>query len=63
MKVHRLQINYKSGISMQADFEQFTIKGDVYSWITYGDRIPVDLGAENVESVWKLSTFEVEENK
>ena len=48
---------------MQADFEQFTIKGDVYSWITYGDRIPVDMGAENVESVWKLSTFEVEENK
>ena len=61
MKVFTVQINYKSGISVTADFNSFSIEGGVWEWSAYGDKIPVRLGAENVESVWQISEREVQE--
>ena len=59
MKVHTVQINYKSGISMQAEFKSFSVKKDTYSWETYGEKGPVIFGVDDIESVWKISVREV----
>ena len=61
MKVFTVQINYKSGISVTAEFKSFSIEGGVWEWSTYGDKIPVRLGVDNVESVWQISEREVQE--
>ncbi len=63
MKVYTVQINYKSGISMQAEFKSFSVNRDTYSWESYGDKGPVILGADNIESVWQISVREVESEK
>ena len=63
MKVHTVQINYKSGISMQAEFKSFSVKRDTYSWENYGDKGPLILGADNIESIWQISVREVESEK
>ena len=63
MKVYTVQINYKSGISMQAEFKSFSVKKDAYSWESYGDKGPVILGVDNIESIWQISVREVEAGK
>ena len=64
MKVYTVQINYKSGSSMQAEFKSFTVnRGDTYSWETYGEKGPIILGVDNIESVWQISVREVESEK
>ena len=63
MKVHTVQINYKSGISMQAEFKNFLVKNGTYLWETYGGKGPVFLGVDNIESVWRISVREVESEK
>ena len=63
MKVHTVQINYKSGISMQAEFKSFSVKNGTYSWEIYGDKGPVILGVDNIESIWYISVREVESEK
>ena len=61
MIVYTLQINYKSGNSVQADFTEFTIRGKDYSWVAHGDSRPMFLGVDNIESVWTISTREIKE--
>ena len=63
MKVYTVQINYKSGISMQAEFKSFSVKKDAYSWEHYGDKGPLILGVDNIESIWQISVREVESEK
>ena len=63
MKVYTVQINYKSGISMQAEFKSFSVKKDTYSWESYGDKGPIILGVDNIESVWQISVRDVESEK
>lgn len=63
MKVYTVQINYKSGISVQAEFKSFSVKNGTYSWKPYGEKGPVILGADNIESVWQISVREVEVEK
>ena len=63
MKVHTVQINYKSGISMQAEFKSLSVNNGTYSWETYGEKGPVVLGVGNIESVWQISVREVESEK
>ena len=61
MKVYLLQINYKSGISVQAEFKKFEIHGGKWSWESYGYPKPFLLNIDEVESVWELSVREVGE--
>ena len=63
MKVHTVQINYKSGISISAEFRSFSVKNEAYSWEIYGDKGPVILGVDNIESIWQISVREVESEK
>ena len=63
MKVYTVQINYKSGISMQAECKSFSAKRDTYSWEPYGHRGPLILGIDDIESVWQISVREVESEK
>ena len=63
MKVYTVQINYKSGISVQAEFKSFSIKNGTYSWESCGDKCPVILGVDNIESIWQISVREVESEK
>ena len=63
MKVHTVQINYKSGISMQAEFKSFSVKNGTYSWVSYGYKGPVILGVDHIESIWEISVREVESEK
>ena len=63
MKVHTVQINYKSGISVQAEFKSFLVKNKTYLWETYGEKGPVILGVANIESVWRISVRDVESEK
>ena len=63
MKVYTVQINYKSGISMQAEFKSFSLKNGTYSWETYGEKRPVVLGVNDIESVWQISVRDVESEK
>ena len=63
MKVHTVQINYKSGISISAEFKSFSVKNETYSWEIYGDKGPVILGVDNIESIWQISVREVESEK
>ncbi len=63
MKVHTVQINYKSGISVQAEFKRFLVKNKTYLWETYGEKGPVSLGVANIESVWRISVREVASEK
>lgn len=61
MKVYTVQINYKSGISVTAEFKSFRVEGGVWKWSAYGDKNPVILGVDNIESVWQISERDVEE--
>lgn len=61
MKVYTVQINYKSGISVTAEFKSFVVEGGVWKWSAYRDKNPVILGVDNIESVWQISEREVEE--
>ena len=63
MKVHTIQINYKSGISMQAEFKSFSLENGTCSWEIYGDKGPLLLGIDNIESIWQISVREVESEK
>ena len=63
MKVYTVQINYKSGISMQAEFKSFSVKNGTYSWEFFGDKGPVVLGVKDIESIWQISIREVESEK
>ena len=63
MKVYTVQINYKSGISMQAEFESLSVNNGTYSWETYGEKGPVVLGVSDIESVWQISVRDVESEK
>ena len=63
MKVHTIQINYKSGISMQAEFKSFSLEKGTCSWEIYGDKGPLLLGIDNIESIWQISVREVESEK
>ena len=63
MKVHTVQINYKSGRSMQAEFKSLSVNNGTYSWETYGEKGPVVLGVDNIESIWQISVREVESEK
>ena len=60
MKVYTIQINYKSGISMTAEFTEFSVKGGTYSWKSYNlDNRPYLLGADSIESIWRVGIREV----
>jgi len=63
MKVYTIQINYKSGISMTAEFTKFSVKNGTWEWEVYSPSTsnPVLLGVDNIESVWQLSFREVQE--
>ena len=61
MKVYTVQINYKSDISVTAEFKSFGVEGGVWKWSAYGDKNPVILGVDNIESVWQISERDVEE--
>ena len=63
MEVYTIQINYKSGISIQAEFKSFSVKNKTYSWEIYGDKGPLLLGVDDIESVWQISVREVEAGK
>ena len=63
MKVYTIQINYKSGISMQAEFKSFSLENGTCSWEIYGDKGPLLLGIDNIESIWQISVREVESEK
>ena len=63
MEVYTIQINYKSGISMQAEFKSFSLENGTCSWEIYGDKGPLLLGVDNIESVWRVSVREVEAGK
>lgn len=59
--IYRVQINYKSGISVMMDFEKFSIKytasGGIQSvtWMTaYDDQRPMYLNADAIESVFQI---------
>ena len=60
MKVYTVQINYKSGISMQAEFKSFSVKNGTYLWEPYGEKRPAFLGVGNIESAWRISVRDVE---
>lgn len=53
----KVQINYKSGISMVVKCDEFTIKrgglGKSFEWENMSPR-PLLIGIEDVESVWEL---------
>ena len=63
MKVYTLQINYKSGISMVAEFKKFSVKGGTWEWELLDAHAvgPILFEVGNIESVWQLSVREVEE--
>ena len=63
MKVHTVQINYKFGISMQVEFKSFSVKNGTYSWVSCGDKGPLILGVDNIESIWQISVRDVESEK
>ena len=63
MKVYTVQINYKSGISISAEFKSFSVKSGTYSWETYGEKGIVILGVDNIESIWQISVRDVESEK
>ena len=63
MKVYTVQINYKSGISVQAEFKNLSINNGTYSWEIYGEKGPVVLGVDDIESVWQISVRDVESEK
>ena len=63
MKVHTVQINYKSSISVQAEFKSLSVNNGTYSWEAYGEKGPVVLGVDNIESIWQISVREVESEK
>lgn len=54
----RIQINYKSGISMVIECDEFRIRntatGRCYEWES-AEPNPMHLGADSVESVWQLA--------
>ena len=60
MKVYTIQINYQTGISVTSEFESFSIEDGVWKWIAYGDKTPIILGVDSIESVWKISEREVQ---
>ncbi len=49
----KVQVNYKSGISMVFKCEYFAVTATGYKWRN-ADPHPLKLGAEDVESVWQL---------
>lgn len=62
MKVYWLQINYKSGITMQVEASDWNLKDTKISLTIYGEgQRCVVLGAEYIESIWQLSVREVAE--
>ena len=68
MKVYKLRINYKSGISMEAEFKKFIFDGKSYEYEVYAKDPstfngvgPVYIGANEIESVWQISSREVKE--
>ena len=63
MKVHTVQIHYKSGISVQAEFKNLSVNNGTYSWETYGEKGPLVLGVNDIESIWQISVREVESEK
>ncbi len=62
MRVYLLQINYKSGISMKAEFVSFSFDGFKCEWKVYTEEEkvgPYFIGADDIESVWQLGEREV----
>lgn len=49
-----IQVNYKSGNSMQFWVYSFNIKDGEWTWRSIGDSKPVLLNVDEVESVWQL---------
>jgi hypothetical protein len=66
LKAYKIQINYKSGISMTGWFTRFSIVVDefgdtTYSWETYDPFAgPMAIGPDNIESVWQLEAKDIE---
>jgi hypothetical protein len=56
-KKSQVQINYRSGISMVVECDDFTISGPKgmrkIEWVDAEPR-PMILGIEDIESVWQL---------
>lgn len=61
MKIYTLQINYKSGISMQGEFTHFEVQNGTYNWKTPDAAGPVLFGVDNIESVWQINVREVDD--
>jgi hypothetical protein len=59
MKVFNIRLNYKSGIQEEFQFTKFESTDKGIEWISYGEKRPLGIGAENFESAVLLSTFEV----
>lgn len=59
MKVFYVQINYKSGKTVEAEFESLSFKNGTYTWKTYGVMRPLIFGADDIESIWILGEREV----
>jgi hypothetical protein len=49
-----IQVNYKSGISMQFWVYKFTITDGEYRWESVNLNRPILLAIDEVESVWQL---------
>jgi hypothetical protein len=64
---YKIQINYKTGISMTAWYKSFTIvrdgRGGVdYSWEQLDQAVgPILIGSSDIESIWQLEAKEIEE--
>ena len=55
-----IRINYKSGIQEEVWVTEFTISMDTYSWCESSStkKSIIDLGVDNIESVYQLDTRE-----
>lgn len=59
--VFTIRINYKSGKTEEFECYKFScIPGKEASWEGAGYPSPIWLGYENVESIWQISSREVE---
>ena len=58
MKIFNIRLNYKSGIQEEFQFTKFESTETGIEWVSYGDKRPLGIGAENLESVVLVYTEE-----
>lgn len=60
--IYTIRVNYKSGLLMEFDVTSFNVKTDKYGVKTFewviadgAKKRPLELGANEVESVWQVN--------